>query len=130
MSTPIVVGAIYAHPNLLGIPVLHRVIAVTDTHVVTRPVSGRRRLIDLVTRNHFEHLGCYSLVDANQEPSDLLAVAEAVGVVVVEVTIDEPVPYRMAGQQPAVEFSDGPTIYGPVLSDQRIAEFISGGETA
>lgn len=126
MSTELVIGGIYQHPALLGHR-LFRLLAVTDAHVVIRPVTGRRRLLIQDTLNHFTS-GCYELVDAGTPDQELLAVAEAVGVVV-EVD-EEPITYQLAGEQPAVEFSAGPVGPGPLWSDANLAREFFGGETA
>lgn len=124
MSTPIV-GGIYSHPGLFLTPVLFRVVSANDTHVIVRPVLGRRRPLMEVTLNHFT-AGCFTLVDGGQGRDDLMAVAEAVGVV----PDDEPVPYRPAGEQPAVEFSAGPVGPGPIWADENLARVFFGGESA
>ena len=128
MSTPIVVGGIYAHPHpLFGrlAPVLFRVINANDQRVLVRPVLGRRRLLMEVSTAHFT-AGCFELVDqghTDETGDDLMTLAEAVGVVAEEV--------RPPGAQPAVEFTDGPDTNGPVWSDANLAEvFFEGGDTA
>lgn len=126
MSTPIV-GGIYAHPGIFA-PVLYRVVSASPQAIVVRPVLGRRRPLLEVTPNHFA-AGCFTLVDSGAEDDDLLAVAEAVGVVV-EVDGDEPIPYRVAGEQPPVEFSEGPVGPGALWSDAHLASVFFGGESA
>lgn len=122
MTAPIV-GGIYAHPGIFA-PVLYRVVSASPQAVIVRPVLGRRRPLMEVTPNHFA-AGCFTLVDTPSQDDDLLAVAEAVGVVV-----DEPIPYRLTGEQPAVEFTDGPESHGPLWTDEHLAEVFFGGESA
>lgn len=124
----IVVGGIYAHPTILGRQ-LFRVLAVTDTNVVLRPVTGRRRFLIEDTVNHFLS-GCYTLIHPVTEPDDLLAVAEAVGVVAPAENADQPVPHRVTGEQPAIEFTAGPVGPGALWADAHLARVFFGGETA
>lgn len=119
MSTPLIIGGIYKHPALLGHR-LFRLLAVTDTNVVIRPIAGRRRLLIEDTLNHFTS-GCYDLVDAGTSDEELLAVATAAGVVPTE---------SGPGEQPAVEFTTGPVGPGRLWSDDNLAREFFGGDAS
>jgi hypothetical protein len=39
--------------------------------------------------------------------------------------VDEPVPYTVPGIQPRVEFTSGPTVNGPLFSDEYLATMVA-----
>lgn len=67
-----------------------------------------------------------SWIPSPREPADdLMAVAEAVGVVP---AVDEPIPYAVPGIQPECEFTAGPTGWGPPFADANLARLLAKWE--
>jgi hypothetical protein len=58
----------------------------------------------------------FTRVDEDGEPVAVEPVAD---------DIDMPVPYRVAGVQPAVEFTAGPVGYGPWWTDEHLAALVA-----